>query len=618
MMLAMDAEPRWSLEGVSDKPGVYLFRSLEGEVLYIGKALSLRARLRSYRKPGGDGRLMIRFLQSEAHALETIVTRTEQEALLLEDALIKQHKPVHNIRLKDDKSFLMLRLDAGENFPRFRFVRAHDHDLAAGRESKKGVRLFGPYANSRSLRRTLSDLHRVVPLRDCPDSVFSNRSRPCMKHQIGLCAAPCVGLISREDYAVLLARAERILSGDISELEAELDERMRTASDAQDYERAAGWRDRLSALRRTVERQGVRPADLVDRDVLALVRSARDASVHRLAFRDGRLSESRSHAFRSELPDDELWHNVITALYGAGRRAPPSEIVLSCEPADLELFRHLFGAGTRWIVPQSGERRRMLDLAHENARAALNFHKSSKAAEEEALEALAELLDLPGPPEVIDCFDISTLQGAHTVASRVRMRSGHQDKAGYRRFKLRTVVGQDDFASLREVVGRSLRRGARDNELPDLIVIDGGAQQLASALEARAEAGAHDVPIIGLAKARSERRVRGKDKQASEERVYLPGALEPLELGRNSPARLLLERIRNEAHRFAISYHRKERGRIRSQLDSIDGLGPVKKRALLQRFGSVAGIRAESQESLAAVPGIGAKLAALIRQQLAG
>ncbi|HUR29608.1 MAG TPA: excinuclease ABC subunit UvrC, partial [Planctomycetota bacterium] len=521
----MSEEPRWSLEGVPEQPGVYLFRDAAGVVLYIGKASSLRSRLRSYRRPGGDGRLMIRFLNEDATAVETIVTRTEQEALLLEDTLIKQHKPLHNIRLKDDKSFLMLRLDSGQEFPRFRFVRAHrpESEPAAGGRS----RLFGPFASSRSLRRTLSDLHRVVPLRDCPDSVFQNRTRPCMKHQIGLCAAPCVGLISREDYAGLVTRAERILTGEIRELESELDARMRAASEVQDYERAGQWRDRLAALRRTVERQGVRPTDDVERDVLALVRKGADAVLQRLAFREGRLTESRSHWFRSELPDDELWNNVITALYGAGKRDPPSEIVLSCEPADVELFRHLFGAGTRWIVPQTGERRRMLDLAHANARSALRSHEQTKAAEEEALEALAELLDLAGAPEVIDCFDISTLQGRHTVASRVRMRSGHLDKSGYRRFKVRTVAGQDDFASLREVVGRSLRRGAEDNELPDLIVIDGGAQQLSSALEARAEAGAHDVPMIGLAKARSERRVQGQKKEASEERVYLPGLAEP-------------------------------------------------------------------------------------------
>ncbi len=615
MMLAMLHEPRWSLEGVSELPGVYLFRDGAGVVLYVGKALALRARLRSYRRPGGDGRPMIRFLNEDAVSVETIVTRTEQEALLLEDALIKEHRPVHNVRLKDDKSFLMLRLDTAEEFPRFRFVRAHERARQADAPGRQ--RLFGPFANSRALRHTLSDLHRVVALRDCPDSVFANRSRPCMKHQIGLCSAPCVGLINREEYAVLVARAERILGGDIAELEQELDSRMRGASEVREYERAGAWRDRLAALRRTVERQGVRPQDSVERDVLGLVRSGADALLHRIAFRGGRMSESRSHWFRSELPDDELWSNVITAVYGAGRPPPPKEVVLSAEPADPEFLGRLFGDQTRWIVPQSGERRRMLDLAHANARAALSQQRGLRAANEEALEALADLLDLPGAPEVIDCFDISTLQGRHTVASRVRMRSGHLDKSGYRRFKLRSVAGQDDFASIKEVVGRSLRRGAKDNELPDLVVIDGGAGQLSSALEARAEIGAHEVPMVGLAKARAERSVQGRRKGASEERLFLPGVAEPLELGRNSPVRLLLERLRDEAHRFAIRYHRKERGRIRSQLDSIDGLGPVKKRALLSRFGSVAGVRAESAESLSGVPGISPRLAAAIVEGLA-
>jgi excinuclease ABC subunit C len=615
-------EPPWSLDGVPEAPGVYLFKDAAGAVLYVGKALSLRARLRSYRRPGGDGRILIRFLLEDATRLETVVTRTEQEALLLEDALIKQHRPPHNVLLKDDKSFLMLKLDGGEEFPRFRFVRSHKLDRSAlprparAGESPGRVRWFGPFADSRSLRRTLQDLHRVVPLRDCPDSVFRHRSRPCMKHQIGLCSAPCVGLVSREQYAQHLARAERILGGDIAELEAELQGRMLAASEVREYERAGEWRDRLAALRSTVERQGVRPQDAVDRDVLALERAGRDALLYRLAFRGGQLVESRAHAFRSELPDDELWGDVLRALYSAALIPPPAEIVLSSEPADDGLFAALMGERTRRFVPQSGERRRMLDVAHANARAALAFHRSSKASELEALEALAELLDLPGAPEVIDCFDISTTQGRHTVASRVRLRAGHPDKQGYRRFRVRSVEGQDDFASLREVVGRSLRRGARDNELPDLVVIDGGAQQLASALEARAEAGTHDVPMVGLAKARPEQKRGGRSKAASEERLFLPGAAEPLELPRNSPARLLLERVRNEAHRFAITYHRKERGRIRSRLDAIDGLGPVKKRALLSRFGSVAGIQAESAESLARVPGIGEKLARQILEGL--
>jgi len=610
------SEPRWSIDDVPEKPGVYLFRDSAGAVLYVGKARRLKSRLRSYRRPGGDGRLLIRFLEEVAQSVETIVTRTESEALLLEDALIKQHKPPHNIRLKDDKSFLMLRLD-DEPFPRFKFVRAHSprNDRRSG-EQRGRARFFGPFSSARSVRQTLSNLHRVVPLRDCPDSVFANRSRPCLKHQIGLCAAPCVGLVDAQAYAELVERAATILAGDTAALEQELESRMRSASIALEYERAAAWRDRLEALRRTVERQGVRPSDRSPRDVLALARRGSEVVVHRLAFRDGRMAESRSHLFRSELPDDEMWHDVLTALYGGGRRDVPPEIVLSAAPAELELLEGALGSGTRFFVPSGGERRRMLDLAHENARTTLARREREEAFEESALEKLAALCDLAEAPETIDCFDISNLQASNVVASRVRFRGGHPDKAGYRRFRVRGVEGQDDFASMKEVVGRSLRRGVEEADLPDLVVIDGGAQQLASALAARDEAGAWDVPMIALAKARAERTRDGQRKAATEERVFLPGAADAIDLARHDPARLLLERIRDEAHRFAITYHRKERGRIRSQLDSIDGVGDTRRKALLRRFGSVAGVREASVEQIAAVPGIGAELAARILEQL--
>ena len=279
--------------------------------------------MRAYRRPGGDGRLGIQFLEHEAERVETIVTRTEQEALLLEDTLIKQHKPPHNVRLKDDKSFLMVRIDEDEAFPRLKFVRAH-RPTKTRRDPRGRSRFFGPFASAGAVRRTLSDLHRVVPLRDCPDSIFKNRTRPCIKHQIGLCSAPCVDLIDASDYAELVERAVAILSGDTTELEADLEQRMRDASEQLEFERAASWRDRLQALRRTVERQGVRPRDRVERDVLGLARRGESAVVHRLAFRDGRLSESQSHLFRSTLVEEELLHGVLTALYGGGRRELPS------------------------------------------------------------------------------------------------------------------------------------------------------------------------------------------------------------------------------------------------------------------------------------------------------
>jgi excinuclease ABC subunit C len=610
----MSPEPTWSLDGVPTKPGVYLFRDEGGRVLYVGKARSLRARLTSYRRPGGDGRLQLPFLEAEARSVETIVTRTEGEALLLEDTLIKQHKPPHNVRLKDDKSFLMLRIDHAERFPRLKLVRAHQPrvDQPAGRS-----RLFGPFPSASAIRRTLSDLHRVVPLRDCPDAVMNHRSRPCLKHQIGLCAAPCVGGIDEAGYAELLARATRILSGDTAELEVELERRMAEASGTMEYERAAQWRDRLAALRRTVEGQGVRPRDRIERDVLGLARRGAEAIVHRLAFREGRLAESRSHHFRSELPDEELLHGVLTALYGGGRRDAPAEIVLACVPSEEELLAGTLGGGVVLVVPSSGERKRMLEIAGENARTALTRREHEEESERRALTELARLVDLEAEPETIDCFDVSNFQGSHVVASRVRFRGGHADRAGYRRFKVRGVEGQDDFAAMHEVVLRSLRRGVRENDLPDLVVIDGGPAQLDKALEARAEAGAWEVAIVALAKARAERAVGGRRKAPSDERLFLPGVAEPLELAKNSSARALLERVRDEAHRFAITYHRKERGRIQSRLDAIPGIGPVRRKALLRRFGSVVGLGRASVEEIAAVEGIGEALARVVLEHLA-
>jgi len=592
---------------------VYLFRDQEQRVLYIGKARDLRARLASYRRPGGDGRIQIPFLERQARSVETIVTRTEGEAILLEDALIKQHKPPHNVRLKDDKSFLMLRLDRDERFPRLKLVRAHNPK--AGKPSGRS-RFFGPYASSAAVRRTLADLHRVVPLRDCADSVLNNRSRACLKYQIGLCSAPCVAEIGEPEYAALVERALRILSGHTEELESDLEGRMRAASKRQEFERAATWRDRLEALRRTVEGQGVRPRDKIERDVLGLARMGAEAVVHRLAFRGGRLAESRSHRFRSELCDEELMHNVLTALYAAGRRALPAEILLSCLPAEAEFLATALGGGVRLGRPRAGDRARMLAIAGENARTSLTRLLGEEQTGALLVRQVQALLDLPQPPEVIDCFDISNFQGDHVVASRVRFRRGLADRAGYRRFKLREVEGQDDFASMREVVRRSLRRGLSEDDLPNLVVIDGGRAQLDSALAARDESGAWDVHFVGLAKARAERKVKGKRKPKSEERLVLPGLAQPLELARNSAVRHLFERIRNEAHRFAITYHRKERGKLRSQLDSVPGVGPARRKTLLRRFGSVAGLKRASVEQIAAVPGISASLAHVIVESL--
>ncbi len=610
--------PGEGLQEVPERPGVYLFRASAGGVLYVGKARNLRARLATYRA-GGDGRVNLRFLERDAAEVETIVTRTEQEALLLEDELIKRHKPPHNVRLKDDKSFLMIRVDLDERFPRLKFVRAHrpKEGKSPGRS-----RLFGPYASARAARRALADLHRVVPLRDCSDQVMNHRSRPCLKHALGLCAAPCVGLVDERTYAENVERAVRVLGGDIEELERDLAERMAQASAQQEYERAAVLRDRLEALRRTVERQGVLSAPGTERDVLALARSGDGVLVHRLCIRRGKLAESRGYGFRSELPDEECLHGVLTTLYSGADAERPREIVLPVLPAESELLSALL-SGSELIVPRGGERARQLSLARENAVLELARVTAAREAAGEAEDQLARLCGLErGPAEdepaplVIDCFDVSNFQGAHVVASRVRFRGGHPDRSGYRRYRIRDVRGQDDFRAMNEVVGRSLRRGLDEGELPDLVVIDGGAAQLASALAARDDAGAWDVRVVALSKARAERVVRGKRKAESEERLVLAPDAEPLALDRHSPVRHLLERLRDEAHRFAIAYHRKERGKLRSRLDSIAGVGAVKRKALLVRFGSVQGIRQASEEELCGVAGISPALARTILASL--
>src|SRR5262245_16825526 len=379
----------WSAEAlpsVPERPGVYLFRAPSGSVLYVGKARNLRSRLSTYRG-GGDGRINVRFLERDASEVETIVTRTEQEALLLEDELIKRHKPPHNVRLKDDKSFLMIRVDLDERFPRLKFVRAHrpKEGKSPGRS-----RLFGPFASARAVRRTIADLHHVVPLRDCTDQVMAPRSRPCLKHQLGLCAAPCVGLIGEADYAVNVERALKVLAGDIQELEQDLDARMQRASERQEFELAALFRDRLQALRRTVERQGVLSAVGTERDVLALARSGDRVLVHRLCIRRGKLAESRAYGLRSELPDEECLHGVLTTLYATAEGERPREIVLPVLPVERELLSDLL-PGCELVVPRGGERARQLALARENAVLELARAEAAREAEGEAEQALARL-----------------------------------------------------------------------------------------------------------------------------------------------------------------------------------------------------------------------------------
>ncbi|MFQ5506228.1 MAG: excinuclease ABC subunit UvrC, partial [Planctomycetota bacterium] len=579
-------------------PGVYIFKDARGRVLYIGKAQDLKKRVASYLRPGGDGRFLLLFLEQEAEDLDFLVTETEQEALLLENTLIKKLKPKHNIRLKDDKAYLMLRLDPAEDWPWFRLVRRRKDD---------GKLYFGPFSSASAVRRTLRLLHRVTPLRDCTDTVFLNRSRPCLKHQIGRCPAPCVGLIDRAAYRGLLERALRILGGDTAEVCRELNSRMERASRELRFEEAQTAKEHLEALSLITEKQRVVSPGELDRDVIGLHRGEDWVHFSLLSYRDLGLEGSRVHHFRTQLPDAELLSSFLTQLY-EGDRYVPALVLVPLEPGDLgaiqSWLRERRGSKVEIRVPERGDKRKALEMACRNAQLAGESRQRGEDKADEEMEEVRRLLGLSEPPRRIHCIDISTIQGRNTVASRVSVLDGAPCKAEYRRLRIRGAAAGDDFAAMRQAVERSLHLSFDNAEdaLPDLLLVDGGKGQLSMALEALENFGL-ELAVAALAKDK----VRGEER--SGERVFLPGRSRPLPLRPGSLSFALLTRARDEAHRFAISYHRKLRGKITSQLDDIPGLGPRRRKALLKHFGSLGAIRGATLDELVRVRGMTEKVA---------
>jgi excinuclease ABC subunit C len=584
-------------------PGVYVFTDAAGKALYVGKAADLRARVRNYLGPRGDGRFQLPFLAAEAADVEFVATATEQEALLLENTIAKKRQPKYNLKLKDDKAFLLLRLDRREPWPWYRLVRRRQDD---------GAVYFGPFASAQSVRRTLRLLYKVVPLRDCRDTVFANRARPCIKHQIGRCPAPCVGLVTREAYDVLLDHSIRFLRGDVGPVLTDLRARMAAAAQALEFEHAQLLKDQLDALQRTAERQNV-VAGVGDEDALGLHRAGDEIAVAFLQFRSGALESCRRFTFRSELPDELLLGELLTRFYEGDRYVPPL-VLLPSPPAEPEMIAQWLqgkrGGKVELHVPQRGDKRRHLELALQNAELHDRMAADADARRRAGAERLAKLLGIPDAPVVLHCLDVSTIQGTSTVASRVCFHDGRPHKDRYRRFRISAEHAGDDFAAMQEAVARSLRLCLeRDDEgLPDLLVVDGGAGQLAAAQRAVAELGLQDdLWLCGLAKSRL--RGIGDARAESGERLFVPGRDDPLPLPAGAPETLLVAALRDEAHRFAITYHRKARGRIASELDGVPGVGPTRRRALLRHFGSLSALRAASREQLQAMPGLPATVA---------
>jgi excinuclease ABC subunit C len=603
------------IANLPSRPGVYLMRDDKGKVIYVGKAKDLRARVRAYfHSP--DGRCQVEFLVRRVADVETLVTSSDKEALILENNLIKQYKPRYNIRLKDDKSYLSIKVTTQHAWPRIFTTR---------KIVKDGNRYFGPFSSAVAARETLDIVEKHFLLRNCTEHNFKNRSRPCLQYQIKRCLAPCVLPVSQPDYRERVRQAVLFIEGKQDELLSELRQKMAEKSAALEFEAAAKIRDQIQAVEKTLEKQRMVAHWGSDQDVFGLYREGGFIEVQVLFVRQGKLTGSQSYSLEDlEFPDDEVMAALLTQFY-QGHRFIPDEILLPVELDDREVreeyLRENKGKRVSILSPQRGAKRELVEMARENARQSFSERHDQEKAREKMLQELQSKLRLRNYPQRIECFDISMLHGANAVGSMVTFFNGEPDKSRYRHYRIRTIdasSGGDDFGMMLEVLKRRFARGKEEEDLPDLVVVDGGKGQLAMALAAMAEVGVKGVEAVGLAKMRVLSAPRSTEIERSEERVFLPGQSNPVILKRNSNALFLLQRVRDEAHRFAITHHKKLRARqtLFSALDRIPGVGGARKRALLRAFGSIKRIEKATLEELLNVPSMNEKTAREILQSL--
>ncbi len=597
-------------------PGVYLFKSKTGRVLYVGKAQNLRSRVRSY-VSGGDGRLRIPLLVEQAADVDVVVTPNVKDALLLENELIKQHKPPFNVRLRDDKQYLALRLDPKEKWPRLTQVRRFRRD---------GARYFGPYTSSGSMREVLSNLRRIFPLRSCRDAVFrdyARRGRPCIEYEMKRCLGPCCDLVEEESYAELVHGTTFFLRGRSDELVQELQARMQRAAHEERFEEAARLRNQIAAVERMLERQQIVGEQPVDRDVFGLARRGGEVEVRVLHVREGRVVGAQGYGFSDvRLDDGDVMSSFLGQYFAPEQgREIPAEVLTPAPFEDDGALETLFADQARRKValraPRRGALAELVGMATANAELGLAQRLEARASLEGAIEELRKRLRLACPPRRIEGYDVSSFHGTLAVASRVVFEDGQPVKAGYRRYKIREAAPDDDYACLREVMQRRVQKRASE-PLPDLILVDGGKGQLGVVTAVLRDAGL-DVDCLGLAKERDEQSAAPRVRRSGglkAERVFRPGRKDPVLLYPSSRGLLLLQRIRDESHRFAIEFQRSLRSKVglTSILEELPGIGPGKRRALLKRHGSLRAVRGATQAELAATPGISARDAALIRR----
>ncbi len=599
-----DADLRSYVATLPQRPGVYRMYAADGELLYVGKAARLRDRVGSYFGNQGQAPKVAAMVRRITR-IEVTVVNSEQDALLLECNLIKAHRPRYNIMLRDDKSFPYIMCQAGHEFPRLVFYRG---------PQPRNARLFGPFASAHAVKEVLLHLQKVFKIRNCRDSFFANRSRPCLQYQIGRCSAPCVALIGRADYAHDLAGAIGVLEGRNAEVIGELQARMESAAAELKFEDAARLRDQLRELQEIRSQQLANAQREADTDVIAIAGEPGQYAICVLPVREGQNLGTVSHFPASALsePADTLADFLL--LYYSREPAPP-EILINIELPDHEpVAQALERAAARPLqlrVPQRGLKRQWLELALENARNALRMRSLRAELALEGMQLLARVLDLPKPPERVECFDVSHTAGEGTVASCVVFTPEGARKNQYRRYNIEGVTPGDDYGAMHQAL---LRHGARiasgERPRPDLLLIDGGAGQVDAAVSALVEAGCPGLAVVGVAK--------GADRRPGQERLFLPGQPIPIALEADSAALHFIQRVRDEAHRFAITGHRRRRARRyrESILETVPGLGPARRRALLTHFGGLQGVMRAGVADLEKVAGVGAAMARSIYDHL--
>ena len=600
------------LKALPRKPGVYLFRETSGNVLYVGKAANLHNRVRSYFGVPETLSPKLRRMVARVSDFEFLVTDSEQEALILECNLIKKHRPRYNVRLKDDKTYPYLKINIQDDWARVYVTRRVDKD---------GSRYFGPFASASSVRRTLDLLNKLFPFRSCKRAINGTDRRACLEYDIHRCAGPCIGAISKDEYREIINQVVMFLEGRQESVVKELERKMAGASEWLEFERAAVLRDQIRAVEMVTERQKISSTDRGDQDVIALARSKDQANVEVFFIRSGRLIE-RDHFMVQGAQDEEpgkIMTGFLNQFYDSATYIP-HVILLQHLPDDILVLERWLeskrGARVNLLVPQRGEKRRLVELVAENARQGLEQLRVKRLADPEATAAalgeLRDALQLPHAPQRVECYDISDIRGTSAVGSMVVFQQGQPMTAHYRRFRIKTVAGTDDYAMIREVLRRRFKRAEgfkRPDKsgwtiVPDLVLIDGGKGHLSAARDAMRETWVDFIPVASIAKENEE--------------LFRPDIAVPIILARTSPALYLVQRIRDEAHRFALGYHRRVRRSeaMASALDNIPGVGPKRKRALLRKFGSVKAIREADIDDIAAVVGMTRSLAQRLKEHL--